>query len=262
VPEKFESKEEYLIYLCHLFAYEFAEEKVPPNCRVLEVGSGEGYGTNKLSKSNKVKEIIGLDVDFNSIKKASNKYKSSRLSFRHYNGKTFPFKENCFDVVISFQVIEHIQDDINYLHEVYRVLKKNGIFILTTPNRTYRLKPGQKPWNRFHVREYDSKTLKKVLACRFENAEILGVRGNDEVQKIEIERVRKNLQLISLDPLNLRKLVPESMKPFIIKILRGLVTKKDSKSENFLSRYNTKQYYVIKDNLDNSIDLLGVCKKN
>ena len=215
LPEDFESAEEYLIYLRHLFAYRFAQEKLKQDCWVLEVGSGEGYGTDYLSKSEKVREIIGIDVDLDSVKHALEKYGSNKLRFEHYQGDKIPFQDNSFDVIVSFQVIEHIQDDNNYLLEIHRVLKKNGIYILITPNRVYRLKPGQKPWNRFHVREYDDQSLKSVLADRFENVEILGIRGNREAQRIELARIKKDLRMISFDPLGLRNLIPEPCKPFV-----------------------------------------------
>ncbi len=260
IPENYESKEEYLIYLRHLFAYEFVEKKLPPKCQVLEVGFGEGYGVSKLSKSKKVKEIVGLDIDIGSVKHASSKYNSKKSRFKHYNGDKMPFENNSFDVVVSFQVIEHIKNEENYISEIYRVLKKHGIFVLTTPNRVYRLKPGQKPWNRFHVREYDSETLKKALRRKFSSVEIFGVKGNDEIQKIEIERVKRNLKLVALDPLNLRKLIPELLTPFVIKAF-GTITSNKKGNRNFISRHKIEHYHTIDSELDTSLDLLGVCKK-
>lgn len=51
IPEQFESKKEYLLYLRHLFAYEFAKDNISKNSFVLEVGCGEGYGTSLISRS-------------------------------------------------------------------------------------------------------------------------------------------------------------------------------------------------------------------
>jgi SAM-dependent methyltransferase len=260
-PEKFESKEEYLIFLRHLFVYEFVKGKILKNSFVLEIGCGEGYGTNLLSQN--VAKIIALDVDKNTIAHASEKYGSENSVFRVYDGAKIPYENNTFDAVISFQVIEHIQDDTNYVSEIHRVLKTNGIFILTTPNRTYRLKPGQKPWNRFHIREYYPHELENILKNKFPDVKVWGIRGSDEIQRIEIKRVKQNLSIISFDPLNLRKLIPESLKSVIIKILNGIV-RRNQRSKNdrgFLNRYSVKDYYVIKNNVRDSLDLLGICKK-
>lgn len=261
IPGKFKSKEEYLVYLRHLFAYEFAEKKFPQNCHVLEVGFGEGYGTNILSKSVKVATITGIDVDLNSTKNASSKYKSDKLSYKHFNGEKIPFKDNYFDTVVSFQVIEHIQNDVNYIYEIYRVLKSGGIFILTTPNRTYRLRSGQKPWNKFHIREYNSTTLRETLNSKFKDLQVLGIRGIKEVQKIELGRVKINSKLTSTLLINFKKIIPTSIKLFIKKIIRRSVRKETQVKKDSLSQYSIEQFYTIKDNLDNSLDLLGVCRK-
>jgi SAM-dependent methyltransferase len=260
-PGNFQSKEEYLMYLRHLFAYEFAENELPGNCLVLEVGSGEGYGTYKLSGSSKVKEITGLDVDAGSIRSASGKYISKNLRFFSYDGNRIPYEDQAFDAVISFQVIEHIRDDRNYVREIFRVLKKNGLFLLTTPNRTTRLKPGQKPWNRFHIREYSSVTLREVLQHSFSEVEILGIRGKNEIEKIDAERVRMAVSLYALDPFNIRLLVPTAIKSFAVRMLTSSRSGNTSKDEDFISRYTVRDYYTIFDDLDKSLDLLARCYK-
>lgn len=185
IPEDFESKEEYLIYLLHLFAYEFAKKEIPENKFVLEVGCGEGYGTSLLSQNSA--KIIAMDVDKNTITHASEKYGAENCVFKLYDGIRIPYEDNTFDAVVSFQVIEHIQDDVNYVSEIYRVLRRDGLFIVTTPNRTYRLKPGQKPLNEFHVREYYRQELENILRKKFSDVSVWGIRGNEEVQRIEKE---------------------------------------------------------------------------
>lgn len=261
IPKKFESKEEYLLYLRHLFAYYFAKDNILENSAVLEVGCGEGYGTFLLQK--KFKKIIGLDVDKNIVAHASKKYGSENCIFRVYDGLKLPYKDDTFDAVISFQVIEHIQDDINYISEIYRILKRNGIFLLTTPNRTYRLKPGQKPWNRFHIREYYLHELENILKNKFLDIKVWGIRGDEEVQRIETERVKQGLGINSFVLLNLRKIIPETLKPVIIKILRRIIHR-NQRSKNkryFLNKYSLKNYYIIKSNLRDSLDFLAICKK-
>lgn len=262
LPDKFESKEEYLLYLRHLFAYGFAKDNISKNSFVLEVGCGEGYGTRLFSEN--VVKIIGLDVDKNTIASAQKKYGSENCIFRLYDGLKIPYEDNIFDAVISFQVIEHIQDDKNFISEIYRVLKRNGIFILTTPNGTLRIKPGQRPWNRFHVREYYPNELEQVLKSKFSDVKVWGIRGNEEVQRIEIERVKQSLSIISYDPLNVRKLLPAPLKQRIIKILRGITFRKQGikHDSDFLNRYSIKDFYILETNVSDSLDLLGILKKS
>ncbi len=89
----------------------------------MEVGTGKGYVTNLLSVSEKVKKVIGLDVDPDLIKHSSGKYTSIKISFEYYEGDQILYEDNMLDVVVSFQIIEHVQDDENYMSEMYRVLK-------------------------------------------------------------------------------------------------------------------------------------------
>jgi len=261
IPEEFVSKDEFLQYLRHLYAYEFAKDNIPKTGLILDLGCGEGYGTSLLSRN--VERIIGLDVDKDTIAHASREYGAENCIFKAFDGVKIPYGDDTIDAAVSFQVIEHIQDDENYVLEIYRVLKKNGIFILTTPNRTYRLKPGQKPWNRFHVREYYPEELESILKSVFSDVNVWGIRGTDEVQRLEIERVKRNLKAVSFDPLNLRKLIPEALIPAIIEIrerITGANRKRKNDNES-LKKYSLKDFYVIKDNVRDSLDLLGVCRK-
>ncbi|HPQ42879.1 MAG TPA: class I SAM-dependent methyltransferase [Syntrophales bacterium] len=261
IPENIETCVDYLLYLRHLFAYEFAKSMVPKDSLVLEVGCGEGYGSHLLSQH--VKKIIGLDIDIKTINHALSKYASENCIFRTYNGINIPYDTNTFDAVISFQVIEHIQNDKKYISEIHRVLKQSSLFILTTPNREYRLKRGQRPWNRFHVREYSASLLKDILIGTFPDVTIWGIRGNDEIQKIERERVEQIKRINSLDPLYVRNLIPEQFKPQVIDFLKKIVARNrnNENKNNFLQQYTLKDFHITQNDVEDNIDLLGVCTK-
>lgn len=77
--------------------------------------------------------------------------------------RALPFPDGDFDVVISFQVREYVEDVGSYLKEIRRVQKPGGRLLLTTPNSSLRLLPGQKSWDRFHVREYIYRAIKNTL---------------------------------------------------------------------------------------------------
>lgn len=253
-PEMIDSKEEYILYLKHLFAYYFVKKEIPKGSFVLEVGCGEGYGTFLLTKEGF--DVIGLDINEETINEASKKYQSKNCRFVCYDGKRIPFDDETFDVVISFQVIEHIHDDLGFVKEIHRVLKKGGKLFLTTPNRLYRLKPNEKPRNPFHIREYAPLDLQELLKKVFSDAEILGIRGNKEVQEIEINRV-KEPKILKLDPLNLRRFLPSSFRRAILQLLNNQRTE----NKDYIDKYNINDYYVIEDHLEESLDLLGICRK-
>ena len=261
IPENIESREEYLLYLRHLCAYEFVKDIIPKDSLVLELGCGEGYGTNLLSQH--FRKIVGLDVDRNTIDHASRKYCSENCFFEVYDGLENPYGDNTFDAVVSFQVIEHLRDDKKYVSEIYRVLKKKSKFILTTPNRIYRLNPGQRPWNRFHVREYSPCALNNILRNNFSDVTLWGICGSEKVQKIEMERVRQILRISSFDPLYLRNLIPEQFKPKIISALKKIVgrNRRSKNDKDFLQKYTLKDFYITKNDVENSLDLLGICTK-
>ena len=231
VPEKIKSCDEYLLYLRHMFAYKQASHFLNNNNNVLEVGCGEGYGTHYLS--HRVKNIIGLDIDENTIKHAAAKYSSDNCTFNFFDGLNIPYEDNIFDVVISFQVIEHVFNDFDFVSDIYRVMKKNSNFILTTPNRKYRLKNNQQPWNRFHVREYSAIDLNNLLNRTFNSVNIWGIRGNDDIQKNEIKRVKQILKIQSFDPLNLRRCIPGRYQPIIITLLKKIINRNNNIEGDF-----------------------------
>jgi ubiquinone/menaquinone biosynthesis C-methylase UbiE len=90
----------------------------------LEVGCGAGYGSHYLSKS--CKEIIGIDVEKEAIDHAQAKYTTANCSFKEYNGSNIPYDDNYFDFIVSFQVIEHVDNDAAFVNELKRVLKPGG----------------------------------------------------------------------------------------------------------------------------------------
>ena len=88
------------------------------------------------------------------------------------------FPDGSFDCVISFQVIEHIRRDEEFVREVSRVLRKGGVFVVSTPNAPMSLT--RNPW---HVREYTATQLTRLLRGSFSEVECRGVFGNDRVME-------------------------------------------------------------------------------
>ena len=136
---------------------------------VLEIGTGTGYGIDIIAPN--VKRFVTMD-----------KTRSEELGVMPENVEfveavvpPLPFADESFDCVVSFQVIEHIKRDKEFVREVYRVLKKGGKFIVSTPNRPMSLT--RNPW---HVREYTAEQFGALLS-EFADVEALGVAGNEQV---------------------------------------------------------------------------------
>ena len=260
-PEEIKTPEEYLIYLKEVFVYTWCKEKISQDDCCLDAGCGEGYGTKLLSSA--VKKIVGIDIDKKIIRKASKKYAGNNCAYQLYDGKTIPFADNYFEVIVSFHAIEHIKNDIGFIDEMYRVLKNNGRLIITTPNKAIRL-PGNMPsWNVFHIREYTSAELKMLLAKRFKEVAILGIDAVSEVKKLEEERIRNNLKIASYDFLNLRRAFPARLVSFFITMFRSLKNqKKNHALEALDKRYkNPSDVYKITLKPDEALDILGICGK-
>ncbi len=256
IPEDIKSQEEYVNYLLHLFGYIHVVSIISPESIILDSGCGDGYGAFLLS--NHIKKVIGIDVDPEIISGARQNY-SGNIRFDLYEGRRLPYEKSVFDAITSFQVIEHVEDVDQYLLELKRVLKPGGQLFITTPNRIHRLKPGQEPWNIYHKREYDRKTLVKTLEKIFEQVQIRGINGTKEAQQIEIERVKKNKLLASLDVLKLRTIIPEKLKRKILSMSRKVMRSSEKKSVD-LTIFTINDIYVTDNNIEDSLHFFCICK--
>lgn len=107
--------------------FEFAK-KFLAGKKILEVGCGEGDRTKLFySVSN---QVFGIDI----VDKVKNEHKN-HFQFLLADGRKLPFSDECFDAVVSFDVIEHIEEDKAVVDEMFRVCKKGGFLLLGTPNR-------------------------------------------------------------------------------------------------------------------------------
>lgn len=268
ITNKAKNEAEQYGHFMHLASYNFAVKYVK-NKRVLDYGCGTGYGTFKLAEQ--AISVIGIDISIEAINYAKLNYSSNNLNFiTSSNFEKKNFKEE-FDVVTSFQVIEHVKNEENYLKTIYNLLKPGGIFLLTTPNKKNRLFPFiQKPWNIYHIKEYNETGLKRILQKHYQKVEILNISAKSNFVKHEIKRLKKQ-KIITL-PCTLF-FYPRSLTVFLLKkqalLFNQLIYfKKYFKNKNpktSLNNHDNLNYnldaILIDDNLPNTTDLLGICKK-
>jgi SAM-dependent methyltransferase len=204
----------YVVYLFHIATYDYAL----PFCegrRVLDFGCGSGYGSARLAA--RAASVVGVDVADDAVAHANARYGSDRLSFQALAlDGVLQFPDASFDVVTSFQVIEHVAALRRYVTEARRVLKPGGVFIVATPDRSSRLFGFQKPWNPWHLVEYDAAGLDAVLRMGFSDIEMLRMGGSPELVGREIARYRR-MKLLSL-PFTL-PIVPEPLRQGLLKFL-------------------------------------------
>ena len=170
------------IWLDHIARYEFASTYVRGKL-VLDIACGTGYGSKILWDGGAAK-VFGVDVSTEAINFALNKYKNERLEFRAGDIGSIDFAANYFDVVVCFETIEHVKNQERALSELLRVLKPDGLLIISSPNRevTSPSKSLREPPNSpYHVMEYSSKEFISALKSR---AKIIEIRGQRPKNKL------------------------------------------------------------------------------
>lgn len=147
------------IWYEHYHRYAFARSLVA-NKNVLDAACGEGYGSHILSAY--AQSVEGVDIDSTSIAHAQGKYTKDNLSFTQASCTELPFAENQFDVVVSFETLEHLAEQEEMLSEFQRVLKPNGLLLISTPDKKYYSDEAGFT-NEFHVKELYKHEFKELL---------------------------------------------------------------------------------------------------
>lgn len=159
----------------YVFAANFVSDK-----HVVDCAFGNGVGTRVFIRR-KPLAIHAFDLDEGAILYALRQLDKNNVFFEKTFALSLPLQEGSIDVFICLETIEHIQDDNGFVSEISRVLKPEGLLILSTPNRLI-TNPGlglkEKPWNHFHVREYSPSELQAVLEKHFEIGDWYGQNKN------------------------------------------------------------------------------------
>ena len=216
--EQYQSSiEDYVIYLMHLASYQFAESFVRGK-RVLDYGCGSGYGSAHTAAT--AATVDAVDVADDAIVRARAEFPRPNLHFHTIDPLArLPFADSSFETVLSFQVFEHVTDIRHYLSEARRVLVPDGVLLLVTPDRSSRLFPWQRPWNRWHVKEYSAASLAVSLGSFFPRVEIQHMSGRRAVIDVELRRSRK-LKWMTL-PFTL-PIIPDSTRVALLNMLYAL----------------------------------------
>ncbi|MBQ4107473.1 MAG: methyltransferase domain-containing protein, partial [Lentisphaeria bacterium] len=139
---------------------------------VLDVASGEGYGSRILSQT--ARHVTGVDLNEEAVAHATRQYGSRRLDFVCADALSLPFEDGSFDVVVSFESIEHLPSPETFVQELHRVLKPRGLLILSSPNKTpfdfYQ--STRKESNHYHINELEEEECVELLRRSFAHISI------------------------------------------------------------------------------------------
>ena len=218
----------------HLAAYAFAKPFVQGK-RVLEIGFGDGYGSNDLADV--ASEVTGIDREANKISRARQKYPRPNLRFLEMDATQLRFPDSSFEAVCSFQVIEHIPEALlqQCLSEIRRVLTPQGVLCVSTLNLEHNMKPGR-PYEKlcFHEKEFTGPELRALLLHVFPSVELHG-----------LYLTRRHRLFQRLKKWGLMKLGPAHLNPVA----------------RFYSRVPVNAFRTKPRIAPDALDLLAVCRK-
>lgn len=215
----------------HMCAYRFARDYVIEK-NILDLGCGEGYGTDYLSRVSKT--ALGIDYDHSIIEYAKLKYQRDNLNFLNIEASNLSSIRKKFEVICAFQFIEHIEKVDNLIETVKDLLEDQGIFICSTCNRNDSSPGSSTPFNKFHRREYLSEEFKVLLTAHFQIVDFFGLK-----------RSWRQLFYRRLKKIGLFNFLPSPVNP---------VTR-------FYARMDCDNFEVVPRDLENAVDFIAVCKK-
>lgn len=157
IPEKLKATDE--TYQEHMERYKFALERVK-GLSVLDVACGAGYGSHMLASE--AKEVCGIDISDEAVQYAREHYSGQNIKFEVMDSRAIKYPDHSFDAVVSFETIEHVPEPEVFLKEIKRILKPDGLLIISTPNLETTC-DGKEVHVPFHVKEFTLQEMMDLL---------------------------------------------------------------------------------------------------
>ncbi len=165
------------------FAAQFARERV-----VLDCACGIGYGAFLLATRGGASRVTGVDIAKEAIRKAKGLYRNLNLSYEIIAPSSLPFEDKLFDTIVSFETIEHADSPKQFLVELKRVLKEDGMLVISTPNKRFHSFGKRTPWNPFHSVEFYPKEFLSLLKDEFSNVVFWGGQEFDSLDVLTVAK--------------------------------------------------------------------------
>jgi SAM-dependent methyltransferase len=153
----------------HVARYRFAA-RFAEGAMVLDAGCGTGYGTAEISQASKV---VGVDASAEAVDHARCNFSHAGVHFLQAVCESLPFADGSFDLVLAFEVIEHLERWQDFLAEARRVLRPAGLLLVSTPNKAYYAEArGAAGANPYHVREFEFGEFESALKAVFPHVKL------------------------------------------------------------------------------------------
>jgi SAM-dependent methyltransferase len=222
------------IVALHLKRYEFAR----PHCvdkHVLDAGCGVGYGSAYLGEA--ARSVVGVDVSGEAIDYARARYGGGNVEFVVGDLQELDREDAEFDAVVAFEVIEHLPRPERFVSEARRVLKPEGVLVVSTPRSE---QGSTRPENPFHEREFARDEFERLLRGSFGRVEVYGQRRVQTARHRAFQR---------LDVLDLRRRLPLLRRAS--RLLTGTAPMDAVSSEGVV---------ISADRIDEATELVAVCR--
>lgn len=216
---------------------------------ILEIGTGIGYGIDIIAP--RCRRFVTMDKTRSEELAAM----PENVEFVQATVPPLPFADESFDYVVSFQVIEHIKRDKEFVREVHRVLKKGGKFIVSTPNRPMSLT--RNPW---HVREYTADEFGALLST-FTEVEALGVAGNERVWSYYEKNRESVRRIMRFDILRMQWWLPRWVLQIPYDILNRLNRRRLHSENRTLTENIVMEDYSLQSVDNECFDLFYIARK-
>ncbi|MBL4772096.1 MAG: class I SAM-dependent methyltransferase [Alcanivoracaceae bacterium] len=169
--ERFETSVRYHAWYEHWHRYHFIKELVKGK-KVGDIACGEGYGSAILASS--AESVIGVDIDEKTILAAQQKYNNiANLNYMKANALNVGLADNVFDVIVSFETLEHLAEQEQLICEFKRILKSDGVLIISTPDKEV-YSTDDNLHNEYHVKELSSVEFDDLIALQFKFSQMFG----------------------------------------------------------------------------------------
>jgi SAM-dependent methyltransferase len=230
----------------HRSAYQHAAKSVGRG-RTLDLGCGNGYGSAELADAGG--NVVALDRI-----EPDSQHRRSSLHYVRADLAGVPLARCQFDLVVSFQVIEHLEDPSVYLEAIARSMHQDGMALISTPNIIQ--SDGVNP---FHIHEYEGSELGRILEQYFGRVEMLGVGMSPSAAKYQADRLQRIRRIMRLDPLGIRDWLPRSLIDWLFARFSIVVRRGIQKGDGLPEL--TIDDFPVGPADERSLDLLAVCRE-